>query len=136
MLLLRRRPEATPRVGWYVLVQFLVFAPSVTVLVRLRTTMTWWELGVGAAMVAFGQLVLIALLESKRWARAGEITRLMMLATATGWVTWSYAPERLRLAIVAAMGVFVIVSMAAFAWSLRATQEFALGVDGSRAAST
>ncbi|MGB1699501.1 MAG: sterol desaturase family protein, partial [Nannocystaceae bacterium] len=130
------RPEATPRVGWYVLVQFLVFAPSVTVLVRLRTTMTWWELGVGAAMVAFGQLVLIALLESKRWARAGEIVRLMMLVTATGWVTWSYAPERLRLAIVAAMGVFIIVSMAAFAWSLRATQESALGVDGSRAAST
>ena len=121
------RPSASAPLGWYVLAQFLVFAPSVTALVRLRTALTWWELGVGAAVVAFGQLVLIALIESKPWARAGELGRLLMLGAGVGWLSWFYAPGELVGPIVAATAVFVALSTGVFVWSLRASSR---GADG------
>ena len=116
---LKYRPEAPVRLGFYVVVQFLVFAPSVTALVRLRTTLTWWELGIGAAMVAFGQLVLIALLESKRWAVGSELIRLLMLGVGTAWLSWFYAPEALVSPLLAASLLFIVLSAFAFAWTLR-----------------
>jgi hypothetical protein len=113
------RPQAPARLAWYVLVQFLVFAPSVTALVRLRTALTWWELGVGAAAVAFGQLVLISLLESKRWARPSEFVRLLMLGAGTAWLTWSYGPREFAPLMMATTSAFVVVSIAAFVWAFR-----------------
>jgi uncharacterized membrane protein YqjE len=97
----------------------LVFAPSVTALVRLRTALTWWELGVGAAAVAFGQLVLIALLESKRWAVGCEFVRLLVLGAGTAWLSWFYAPEALVRPALATAALFILISACAFVWALR-----------------
>ena len=73
--------------GSEAVLQALERGESVTALVRLQDTLSAFALGLGAALVVVGQMVLIGVLERRAWATAGE---LLLLAAVVADGTWLF----------------------------------------------
>ena len=106
----KHRPRPSRRLGWYVLAQFVAFAPLLTVLVELQSSLAWWELGVGALVVIVGQAAMLGLVESRPWGVPLELMRLVGTGTLTVWLAHRFASGELLALVAGSQAVYVLGS--------------------------
>lgn len=117
----QRFERTTPAaLRWYVLAHYGILVVMLShLLIRLDTLSLGQQLAY-AGVIAAVAVVLGGLLEGRRWARAAELGRLLLLASAAVTPAWfgDAAPLWAR-------GLVIVVALASAAWLLRAAPAMA-----------